>query len=101
MRTQNIERVLAKKDWLDGMHEVVRTLRVEASSLRVTAQAFEVTGQGEHADYLFYVAENLYFLAGAINKLTSQKVSEDLEESRQATANMVSAALAVASRKEE
>lgn len=93
------EKVEGKKPY-EILHDVLNRLRAHAAYLNSLAYSFEMTGNENVARDLEAEAQALQTEADLINKATGRWLNKQLNESRQATANMISAALAVGKDKE-
>lgn len=87
-------------NYVDEMHDIAETLRFVAFDVRILADSFYGTGNTYASGRLDRVADKLEEQAKRVSDSCGDRVSSDLHQAQQGTANMIHAAIAIATRVE-
>lgn len=81
-------------EYLDTMFNETKEINYTAHELKALSRAFYATGNIAMGETLSCIAGSLLESSDKINKAVGQEVTDRCNQTQQATANMVSAALA-------
>ncbi len=88
-----------KKTFFDDCFEVAKQIEDETYHLNRLSEAFAETGNQHVSSNLYRRVEKLCLIAEKIRKICREKVDADWNDAKEASGNMLKAALAVADKK--